>query len=155
MGQMIFFGIIGALFLFAAYMFIVTASMGTRRLKTSQYYMSSLKYSKEASTKTNLLIDKYEAQILDAVATDKEIIFTEDGQEVGSIWTNNKYYSYGNLQRYGASKSKEFQCTKPDVKTFHRIIKLEDELKAKAELNTPLTTATKKKTSESEEVLLG
>jgi hypothetical protein len=75
-------------------------------------------------------MDKYEAGLLTVRRETKELIFIdkENGLKAGSIWVGNKYYSYGNLYRYGATDSKEWACNKPDIKTFKRIMKLEKSL---------------------------
>ena len=130
MAAIALYGLLGALVLFILWMLIVTSSMGTERLKTAQFLMSSLSYNEEATIKLNLLIDKYEAGLLTVRRETKELIFTdkETGQRAGVIWVGNKYYSYGNLYRYGANDSKDWACNKPDIKTFKRIIKLEKSL---------------------------
>jgi hypothetical protein len=111
-------------------MLIVTTAMGTEKLKTAQFLMSSLTYSEEAKIKLNLLIDKYEAGRLSIRRETKELIFidNETGKRAGVIWVGNKYFSYGNLYRYGSEDNKEWACSKPDIKTFKRIVKLEKSL---------------------------
>ncbi|SOK58722.1 hypothetical protein [Yersinia phage fHe-Yen9-04] len=130
MGVIVIYCILGSLGLFTLYMFVVTSAMGTERLKTSQYFMSSLSYCEEATTKINLLIDKYEAGLIKAKLKNNVIEFTEMEKNIpaGEIWIANKYFSYGQLHRYGANGNISWQCNKPSLKTFKRIIKLEKQL---------------------------
>ncbi|EBS4516530.1 hypothetical protein DQT32_03780 [Salmonella enterica subsp. enterica serovar Braenderup] len=122
--------VLAVLAVFALYMLAATASIGTERMKTSQYFLSSLEYNEEASVKLNLLMDKYEAQLLTVKVTKDTLVFTdkETGAKAGEIWIANKYFSYGQLYRYGASNNNNWQNYKPDLKTFKRIIKLEKQL---------------------------
>ncbi len=147
MGTIILYCVLGSLGLFILYMLVITSSLGTERFKVPQFLMSSLTYSEEATTKLNLLMDKYEAGLLNIRRTDKTLIFTdaETGQKAGEIWIQNKYYSYGNLHRYGANDDKQWSCNKPNIKTFKRIIKLEQTLEKTAQeqsaVNTPKPAA--------------
>ena len=155
MGMIALYCVFGGLGLFMLYMLIVTASMGTERLKVPQFLMSSLTYSEEATIKLNLLIDKYEAGLLSITRDDKHLFFTdvETNAKAGCIWVGNRYYAYGNLFRYGANENKEWSCNKPDIKTFKRIIKLEKSLEKTSSNN---DSAPRKDARESgEEVILG
>ncbi len=122
--------VIAALALFAFYMLLATASIGTERMKTSQYFLSSLEYNEEATVKLNLLMDKLEADLLSVKLTKETLVFTDakTGEKAGEIWIATKYCSYGQLYRYGTSNSTQYQRYKPDLKTFKRIIKLEKQL---------------------------
>lgn len=128
--MIILYGVLIFLAIVMIYMFIVTACMGTEKLKTAQYFMSSLTYSEEATTKLNLLIDKYEADLLTADLQKTVISFTDKNtsQPAGQIWIANKYYTYGQLHKYGVEQNTNWQCKKPNLKTFNRIIKLEKSL---------------------------
>lgn len=150
MGTFILYGVFCVLGLFIFYMLLVTSSLGTERLKVPQFLMSSLTYSEEATTKLNLLMDKYEAGILNIKRTDKTLFFTdaETGQKAGEIWIHNKYYSYGILHRYGAQDDKQWSCNKPDIKTFKRIMKLEQSLE---KTEKEQTSSSPKKTDKSGE----
>lgn len=130
MGATILYILLGALALFIMYMLVVTSSMGTNRLKVPQFLMSSLTYSEEATTKLNLLIDKYEAGLLTIRKTERQLVFTDasTGQKAGEIWIGSKYFAYGNLHRYGANDDNQWSCNKPNIKTFKRIVKLEQTL---------------------------
>ncbi|AQW88968.1 putative membrane protein [Erwinia phage pEa_SNUABM_50] len=152
MGAIILYSILGFLGVFTLYMFVVTSAMGTERLKTSQYFMSSLSYSEEATVKINLLIDKYQAGLLKAKLKSNVIEFTEmEGNALaGEIYIANKYFSYGQLYRYGANGNTKWQCNKPDLKTFKRIIKLEKQLDITDEV--PVQKSTSK--SSEEQVIL-
>lgn len=130
--------------LFTVYMLVVTSSLGSERFKIAQYYMSSLTKSEEASVKINLLLDKYEAGLLRA-SIDKYVIrFIDIENEAlaGEIHIANKYYSYGQLHRYGANGSNKWQCNKPDLKTFKRVIKLEKQLDPHEPVNVPSSKKT-------------
>lgn len=155
MGTLILYILLGALCLFIVYMLVVTSSMGTERFKVPQFLMSSLTYSEEATTKLNLLIDKYEAGLLKIRRTEKTLVFTdaETGNKAGEIWIGNKYYSYANLHRYGATDDKQWSCNKCDIKTFKRVIKLEQTLD-KSEQEQTAAVAPAKPAKSGEEVVL-
>ncbi len=116
---------------FALYMITVTASFGTDHLKVAQFLMSSLTYSKEATKKINLLLDKTEAEILTAALEEKYIVFrnSSTGEHDGSIWVGNKYYAYGILARYGSLGGNDWASNRPDIATFKRLVQLENVLR--------------------------
>lgn len=151
MGTIILYCVFGALAVFIIYMLVVTNAMGTERLKVPQFLMSSLTYSEEATTKINLLIDKYEAGLLSVTKNDKTLEFKdESGNFAGVIWIANKYYSYGNLHRYGSTNNNQWACNKPDIKTFKRIVKLEQTLDKPSQAS----AASAKPKTKGEEVIL-
>lgn len=143
--------ILAFLCMFTLYMLIVTSVMGTKWLKTSQYLMSSLTYSKEATLKINLLIHKYEAGLLKAELKKQVIEFTELEGDVlaGKIYIKGKYCSYGMLCSYGSMGSTKWLSNKPDLKTFKRIVKLEKKL------NSTINVPDHKSTNNSDNVILG
>jgi hypothetical protein len=155
MGLYILYGVASALACFVIYMLVVTAAMGTNRLKVAQFLMSSMIYNEEADTKINLLIDKLEAGLLTVDRLEKSLSFNdkETGKKAGEIWTGNKYYAYANLAKYGANNSNEWSCFKPKIKTFKRVVKLEQSLETTSTDVTAATTAPAKR-KETEEVVL-
>ena len=154
MGLYILYGVAACLVVFVVYMLIVTSAMGTNRLKVAQFLMSSMTYNEEADTKINLLLDKHEAGLLDVQRLEKSLSFTdkETGKKAGEIWTGNKYYAYANLAKYGASNSNEWSCYKPKIKTFKRVVKLEQSLDSNESVTVQEASAPKRKGTE--EVIL-
>lgn len=128
----IFYGIAIFLVLFTLWMFIATAAIGTKYLKTTQYYMSILEFNAEADEKIKLVLDKFENNLLTAILDTQLGVIrfhdTESGEFNSEIWIQGKYTVYGMLSSYGKERNKTWKNYKPSLSTFKRVIALENKL---------------------------
>lgn len=139
--------------LFTLSLIINTCISGSKYFKTFQFLMSSMTYSKEANDLIALTLDKMEAELLVAKLspTESTIQFyavdkaDDDGETPiyhrtleadVEIWIESKYYAYGYVQRIGGQTRSEFRLKRPSIKTFYRILKLEERLRKPTETNT-------------------
>ncbi|BEH88059.1 hypothetical protein [Klebsiella phage phiKp_21] len=117
---------------------------GSKWFKTYQYIMGTLTYSKEADTLCTRLLDKMDAGLLIAVLTNGTIkLFNaEDIKQTdeqsnymhtlaaeAEIFIDCKYYSYGYIHRHFGQSKAELYKKRPSIKTFKRIVKLEEKLR--------------------------
>lgn len=122
---------------------------GSKFMKTYQFLMGTLSYSKEVDSIISRLLDKTDAELLVAKLNDNTIQFfpvdsTESDEDTpysrtlkaeAEIFIGSKYYSYGYIHRhFGEAKSSEYK-KRPSISTFRKILKLEEKLRGEKSTN--------------------
>ena len=115
-------------FLFCLWLISTTYCIVKRngKMRISQFLNSSFSYNKDAEKHISLILEKYNSGLLELKVTDKYMTFsTKNGEHVGTIGIKNKYFAYGNLEKYGEIKSKDFSIYRPKISTLNKIYELE------------------------------
>lgn len=137
---------VGGLILLAGSLAFSTAIMGKSYCKSFQFMWSSLTYSAEADEKINMLLSKMSANMIVAKLDSRgnNIVFkSHDGDTEGEINIEQKYYRYGYLTEYGGTSRGDYIKKRPKLKTFKKIVALEEALRGASNDNQAPPTAKK------------